>query len=86
MIETAVYNILTLYMLMILLRWLGARISLDVASGRLRFISVSTDPLIAKMRQLFPSMGSFDFGPISALVMVWLIREIAGVILNPSRF
>lgn len=76
MIETAVYNILTLYMLMILLRWLGAWISLDVASGRLRFISLGTDPLIAKMRQLIPSMGPFDFGPISALVMVWLIREI----------
>ena len=73
-------------MLLILLRWLGAWIGLAVASGRLRFISLGTDPLIAKLRQLFPSMGSFDFGPISALVMVWLIREIAGVILNSSRF
>lgn len=86
MIETAVYNILTLYMLMILLRWLGAWISLDVASGRLRFISLGTDPLITKMRKLFPSMGPFDFGPISALVMVWLIREIAVVVLTRSRF
>ena len=86
MLETAVYNILTLYMLMILLRWLGSSISLDVVSGRLRFISRGTDPLIAKMRQLFPSTGPFDFGPISALVVVWLIREIADLMLLRSRF
>lgn len=72
-----VYSLLTLYMLLILLRWFAPWIDLDLYSGRLRWISKVTDPLINRMRQLLPPMGPMDFGPLAALVAVWLVRSVA---------
>lgn len=79
--DTAVYNLLTLYMLLILLRWFGPLLGLEVTEGRFRWIGRCTDPLIGRMRKVLPSMGPIDFGPIAALVAVWLVREISLIVL-----
>ena len=82
-IAQIVFALLTLYMLMILLRWFGSYISIDVETGRLSWIPRLTDPLIARIRRILPSMGPVDFGPIAALVIVWFVREVTvGVILR----
>ena len=72
-----VYSLLTLYMMMILLRWTSAWIELDLHQPRLRWICRLTDPLITKMRQILPHMGPIDFGPIAALFLVWLVRIVS---------
>ena len=70
------FSIFSLYMLLILRRWIGPWISFEMESGRWRWVPRLTDPLIRKMRQILPPMGPVDFGPISALVLVWFLRTI----------
>ena len=71
------YSVLTLYMILILLRWIGPRMTMDVTSGRLAWISLLTDPLITRLRRVLPHMGPIDFGPIAALVLVWFVRMLS---------
>lgn len=68
------HSILTLYMMLILLRWFGPWLSLDVTGGRLGWVGRLTDPLITRLRRVLPQMGPVDFGPIAALVLVWFVR------------
>ncbi|HIJ65371.1 MAG TPA: YggT family protein [Candidatus Hydrogenedentes bacterium] len=74
LLPRAVQNLLTLYMIMILLRWLGTWIEVDVRSGPVRWICRLTDPLIQALRRLLPPMGPIDFGPPAALFLVWVVR------------
>lgn len=74
----AFVSLTTLYMLLILLRWVGAWIELDLHNPRLRWIPVLTDPLIGWVRRILPAMGPFDFAPLAALLGVWLLRELIG--------
>jgi len=76
MLIRAVNSMLALYMLLILVRWLGVWLELDVHSGRLRWIPMLTDPVIGPIRKVLPAMGPLDFGPIAALFVVWLVRVI----------
>lgn len=76
-IERAVYNLLTLYMLAILLRWIGAWIGLEMEYGRWRFIARITDPVLNRVRGILPSMGPVDFSPIASLFVVWILREVS---------
>ena len=73
----AVHSLLTIYMILILLRWFGPRLSLQTDAGRLRWIALLTDPLIGQLRKLLPSMGPVDFGPIAALFVVWMVRALS---------
>ena len=77
MIPRALYSLLTLYMLLVLLRWFGPWLSLPVEEGRFRWISRLTDPLIDSARRILPPMGPVDFAPIAALLAVWFAREIS---------
>ncbi len=65
---------LTLYMLAILVRWLAPYIELDLHTPRLRWIPRITDPLINLMRRLLPPTGPMDWGPIAAVVSLWIVR------------
>lgn len=70
----AVNSLFALYMLLILLRWLGKWLELDMRSGRLRWIPSLTDPVIDPIRRMLPGTGPLDFGPLVALVAVYLVR------------
>ncbi len=76
------YSVLTLYMMLILLRWFGPWLSLEVTAGRLAWVARLTDPLITRLRRVLPNMGPVDFGPIAALVLVWFVRILSVRILN----
>jgi YggT family protein len=86
MLIRALNTLLALYMLLILIRWLGAWLELDVHSGRLRWIPMLTDPVIAPIRRILPPMGPLDFGPIATLFVVWLVRIIVLRTLIPMSF
>jgi len=77
----AVHSLLTIYMILILLRWFGPRLSLVTDAGRLRWISLLTDPLIGRLRKLLPAMGPIDFGPIAAFFVAFMVRELSMMIL-----
>ena len=72
----AVYAVHTLYMLLLLLRWLGPWLEIDLHGRRWFWIPRLTDPLLFKLRQILPHMGPFDVAPLAAVLMVWLLREL----------
>ncbi len=73
-LRAAVGSALTLYMLAILVRWLGPWIDLDFHSLNWRGIPKIVDPLVSRIRKLLPPMGPMDWSPPAALMGVWLIR------------
>ena len=75
---------MTLYMLLILIRWLGSYLELDFYDSRLRWIPRAVDPLLRIIRKTLPPLGPFDAGPVLALLGLWLVRECAVRILPPS--
>lgn len=77
-----VYSLFTIYMIMILLRWLGPWISLDVTEGRFRWIAVITDPLLTRLRPMMPKTGPMDFTPIVAVLLVWFLRTFSAIIVD----
>jgi len=72
--QVVVGSLITLYMLALVLRWVGAWIELDLDAGRLRFIPRLTDPLINLMRRVLPPMGPLDWGPVAAIMVTWIVR------------
>jgi YggT family protein len=72
-----VNSVLTIYMALILLRWLAPWLKMDVEGRRFRWAWRLTDPLIGAMRRVLPPMGPVDFGPIAALFVVWIVRIVA---------
>ena len=75
-VARAVFSGLTLYMLLILLRWLGGAVGFETDYGRWRWIARITDPLINRVRRVLPNLGPMDFGPLVSLLLVWLIRTL----------
>ena len=67
---------LTIYMMLILLRWLAPWLQLDVFNRWLRWAWRITDPLIDFMRRKLPPMGPMDFAPLAALFLVFVVRLI----------
>ena len=74
---SAVYSGFTLYMLLILVRWLGPFLELDFYDARLRWIGHAVDPVLRGVRRVAPAIGPFDAGPIIALLLLWLFRTVA---------
>ena len=79
-----VNSAMSLYMILILLRWFGPYLELDLYRGWFRWVAKLTDPLIGRIRRVLPSMGPLDFGPLATLLLVWLVREAAVTVLLSS--
>ena len=67
---------LTLYMMAILLRWLGPWLELEFTGPVLGLIPKAVDPLIDLMKRALPPMGPMDFSPLAATVCVYIVRLI----------
>ncbi|GMW00154.1 MAG: hypothetical protein AMXMBFR84_12920 [Candidatus Hydrogenedentota bacterium] len=76
LLARALYAGMTLYMIAILLRWLGPWLELDLRSGWWRTIPRVTDPLLSMLRGVLPSIGPMDFAPLAAVVGLWITRTI----------
>lgn len=80
-----VNSVFTLYMMLILLEWLGPYIEFDLYAGRLRWMARLTEPVVRRVRGLLPAMGPFDFAPLATVFAVWLARTIVvGMLLGVS--
>lgn len=64
-------------MLAILAVWLGPYVDFDLRQRRWSFWIVRiVDPLIQIIRKKLPYIGPFNWAPIIALLIVWLMRKI----------
>lgn len=73
--KTLLGSALTLYMMVILLRWTAPWLELDLRSPRWRWIPQATDPLLQWIRKVLPPMGgTFDWAPAAALLALWVVR------------
>ena len=82
MVAHAVFSILTLYMMLILLRWFGPWLEVNTDAGRLAWVGRITEPLIQRMRRLLPHMGPVDFGPLATLFLIWVVRTVVVALLT----
>ena len=71
------YVLFTLYMLVVMVRWFGPWLELDLHAKRLRWIPAIVDPVLRKIRALLPPLGPVDYAPIALLLGLWLLRTIA---------
>lgn len=76
-VVSAIYSGITLYMLLILVRWLGPYIELDFYDTRLRWIARTVDPPLRAIRGVMPAVGPIDLGPMIAVLLLWLVRTVA---------
>lgn len=71
-----IYCGLTLYMMAILLRWLGPWLELEFTGPVFGLLPKATDPLVDFMKRVLPNMGPMDFSPIAAVMCVYIVRLI----------
>lgn len=76
LIASLIYCGLTLYMMALLLRWLGPWLELEFHGPFLRVIPWVSDPLMRLMRRLLPPMGPMDWSPLAAVMSVFIVRLI----------
>lgn len=77
----AVQSLLTLYMMLILVRWAAGWLQLDLRDWRLRWIPRLTDPFVDRVRRLLPPLGPVDLSTFAALFFVWIVRAIVVLVL-----
>ena len=73
----AVYAVFTLYMMVILLRWAATYLQIDLYNPRLRWVKTTTDPLLNLVKRYVPTVGPLDFSVVVALVIVYVLRQLA---------
>lgn len=76
MINSIIYSGLTLYMMGVLLRWLGPWIELEFHGPVLRAIPPLTDPFIRFVKGILPPLGPLDWSPLAAIVGLYIVRLI----------
>ena len=74
MLRASIYSGITLYMLIILLRWTSPFLSLDMTTPWMRWIPPLTDPLLNLIRRTLPPMGFADWTPVAAVLILWVVR------------
>ena len=75
-IASLIYCLLTLYMMAVLLRWLGSWLELEFYRFPLSLIPKATDPLTRLMRRILPPMGPMDWSPLAAVMALFIVRLI----------
>jgi len=73
---------LSMYMILVLLRWFGPWLGIELAYGRWRWIPRVTDPLIRRVRAIVPNLGPMDFAPLATVLILWFVRVLLVSILT----
>jgi len=84
-----IFGFLGLYTLLIFLRILFSYLTTGYANRWIRFLFRSTEPLLAPLRRMIPTVGMFDVSPIVAFIIFYLLQfVVAGTLLRgwPVRF
>ena len=73
-VNNIIYSGCTLYMIAILLRWLGPWLNIEFHARPWKWIPPVTDPLLESIRKILPVMGPMDWSPVAALAGLWILR------------
>lgn len=73
LLASIIFSGLTLYMMALLLRWLGPRLEIEFR-GPWALLPPICDPLIELMKRVLPPMGPMDWSPVAAVVCVYIVR------------
>jgi YggT family protein len=77
------YALIGLYELMIFARIIGIWFSVSYANRTMRFLSRTTEPLLAPLRRVIPTVSMFDISPMIAFLILWLLQAVvAGTLLK----
>ncbi len=76
LLDRVVYSLMTLYMLMILMRWLGPWLEVPLRRSPWSCIPYATEPLIRRVRHYMPALGPIDFAPVASIFIIWILREL----------
>ena len=74
-LQSLIFSALTLYMIALMLRWLGPFIQLEFG-GVWSVIPRVSDPLIGLAKRALPDMGPVDWSPVAAVVGIYIVRLI----------
>jgi YggT family protein len=77
------YGLLGFYSLLIFMRIVFSWVMVSYANRIMRFLVYATDPLLIPLRRLVPPIGTFDFSPLVAFLIVWLFQgAVKGTLLH----
>lgn len=80
------FGFLGLYTLMIFLRILFSYLTTGYGNRWVRFMFRATEPLLAPLRRMIPTVGMFDISPIVAFIILYLLQAVvAGTLLRGWR-
>ena len=75
-IARALYAAFTLYMMAILLYWIAPWLHIELTDARCLWLARLVDPPVTWLRKRMPYMGPTDLGPLAALFITWVARQI----------
>lgn len=76
LIARIVYTVATLYMILVILRWFGPFLEVDLSAPRWRYLRPLVDWPLARLREVVPALGPWDPSPIALLLLVWVARSL----------
>ena len=71
-----VHSGVTLVMILVLLRWLGPWIGMELEYGKWRWIKSLMDPPFKVVRETVPLVGFVDLSPLIILFGLWFARTL----------
>lgn len=72
----AVHSGITIVMILVLLRWLGPWIGMELEYGKFRWIRSLMDPPFKVVRETVPIVGFIDLSPVIILFGLWFFRTL----------
>ncbi len=74
----------TLFYLLILARIIFSWVRVDRYNPVVNMIYQLTEPVLAPIRNLLPAMGTFDFSPLVALLLMEVVARVLTAIVQSS--
>ena len=84
-----IYGLVSIYIMLVFVRIILSYTTLGYGNRIMRFLMNVTEPLMAPLRRMVPTVGMFDISPLVAFIILWILQvAIAGTLLRdmPLRF
>lgn len=84
-----IYGLVSIYTMLVFVRIILSYTTLGYGNRIMRFLMNVTEPLMAPLRRIVPTVGMFDISPLVAFIILWILQAaIAGTLLRgmPLRF
>lgn len=84
-----IYGLVSIYIMFVFVRIILSYTTLGYGNRVMRFVMNVTEPLMAPLRRIVPTVGMFDISPLVAFIILWILQAaIAGTLLQgmPLRF